>query len=196
VPWLAGLTAALAFLLAVPLDVAFEVRRREAFASRVRLRWLWGAVRIPVPAGGGRGAAGPKQRRPAKPSKPARPGRTSGLRRALAVLATPRFPGRVVRLARGLVRRVRFRDLELAARVGLDDPADTGRLWGLLGPVAALLAVPRAARIELVPEFGGAVFHLDARGEARVVPGAVLLTVLAFLLAPATLRAAWAGVRA
>jgi Protein of unknown function (DUF2953) len=193
VPWVAGLTAALAFLLAVPVDVGFDVRRREGFASQVRVRWLWGAVRIPVPAGGERKAAKPKR---TKPRKPPKPGRTSGLRRALAMLGTPRFPGRVVRLVRGLLRRVRFRDLEVAARVGLDDPADTGRLWGLLGPVAALLAVPRAARIDLVPEFGGEVFHLDARGEARVVPGAVLLTVLAFLLAPATLRAAWAGVRA
>lgn len=186
----ATFVAALTVLLAVPVDVGFEVRRRERTESRVRVRWLWGRVAIPVPAGG-RKAEGKKRKRRAR-----KPGRPSGARRALAVLTSPNFPSRVLRLVRGVVTRVHFRTLECSARLGLDDPADTGRLWGLLGPVSALLALPRSARIELAPEFGGARFHLDARGEARVVPGAVILTVLAFLLAPATLRAAWAGVRA
>jgi hypothetical protein len=189
VVWLAGIAAALVLLLAVPVDVGFEVHRRERTESRVRLGWLWGRVRIPVPAGG-------RKARRKKPKRPRKPGRPSGARRALAVLTSPRFPGRVLRLMRGLLRRIRFTTLELSARLGFDDPADTGRLWGLLGPVSALLTLPAPARVELVPAFDEALFHLDARGEARVVPGAVLLTVLAFVLAPATLRAAWAGVRA
>jgi hypothetical protein len=189
--WVAGLTAALVLLLAVPVDMGFEVHRRERTESRVRLGWLWGRVRVPVPVGGKGKKAGRKPKR----RRVRRPGRPSSRRRALAMVRSPHFPRRVLRFVRNLLRRVRFTTLECSARLGLDDPADTGRLWGVLGPVSALLALPASARIELAPEFGGALFHLDARGEARVVPAAVLGTVLAFLVAPATLRAAWAAAR-
>lgn len=186
--WLAGLAAALVLLLAVPVDVGFEVHRRERTESRVRLGWLWGRVRVPVPAGGRKERKKPRRRRERKPGRP------SSARRVIAMVRSPHFPRRVLRLARDLVRRVRFTTLECSARLGLDDPADTGRLWGVLGPASALLAAG-PGRVELAPEFGGALFHLDARGEARIVPGALLLTLLAFLVAPATLRAAWAAAR-
>jgi len=189
--WVAGLAAALLLLLAVPVDVGFEVHRRERTESRVRIGWLWGRVRFPVSDGGDKA---PRTKRP-KRRRARKPGRPSPGRRVIAMARSPHFPRRALRLVRDLSARVRFSTLECSARLGLDDPADTGRLWGLLGPVAALLALPRAARVELSPEFGGALFHLDARGEARVVPAAVLVTVLAFLLAPATLRAAWAAAR-
>jgi hypothetical protein len=66
----------------------------------------------------------------------------------------------------------------------------------VIGPVAALCPVPASARVAIRPDFTAAVFHLDADAEARVVPLAVLAVVAAFLVSPATLRAAWAGARA
>jgi len=187
--WLAALAAVLTILLAVPVDVGFTARRRERLRTQVTLRWLWGRVRLPVPEGG---AKGRKTRKPRKP-KAHRP---SSARRALAVMRSPGFPRRAAALLRGLTARVHVRRLELAVRLGLDDPADTGRLWGVIGPAAALAPVPRSANVAITPDFTAPVFHLDADAEARVVPLAVLAVAAAFLLSPATLRAAWAGARA
>jgi hypothetical protein len=190
-----ALFAALALvlaLLAVPVDVALAARRRDRLETRVTVRWWWGRVCLPMSKGGPKAR---KARKPKKPRKARKPGRPSGARRALALLRSPDFPRRVIALVRGLLARVHVRRLELAVRLGLDDPADTGRLWGVVGPAAALLNPPAPARVEVAPEFGGALFHLDAAAEARVVPAAVLGTVVAFLLSPVTLRAMRAAAR-
>jgi hypothetical protein len=187
--WLAGIAAGVLLLLAVPVDVAFAVRRRER--ARVTVAWLWGRMRLPVPTG----PAKPKAPKPKKKRKERRRPRVSGGRRALAVLRTPDFPRRALRLVGDLRRCVRIRRLELALRLGTGDPADTGRLWGLVGPAAALVPVPPGAHVEVSPAFEEAVFDLDGRGEVRVVPAAVLAVVAGFLLSPTALRAGWAAAR-
>ena len=77
----------------------------------------------------------------------------------------------------------------MRARLGLGDPAETGRLWALLGPLNA--AARNLARIDLQiePEFLDPVFEFDARGACRLVPLRFLALAAAFLLSPATLRA-------
>lgn len=190
---LAGTTLGLLALLAVPVDVALEANRRERFASRVRVRWLFGLVSLPTPAGRGK----PGRERKVRKKKKRKPGRRArGARRALAVMESPGFARRVVRLGRDLLARVRPRRMALTLRFGADNPADTGRLWGVVGPATALLPVPAGADVTIAPEFAEAAFELDGAFEARIVPAAVLFTLFAFLLAPATLRAAFAAVRA
>jgi hypothetical protein len=188
VTWLAAVAAVLVLLLAVPLDLAVTARRRERLETRVRVRWLWGRIPLPAPKGGARK---PRRKKPKKP----RAKRSSG-RRALAVLRARGFARRALRLPRDLLCRVHIRAFDIDLRLGLDDPADTGRLWGLVGPAAAMLALPAPARVAVTPEFAEPVVHLDARADLRVVPGALLLVLLAFALSPATLRALVAGIRA
>jgi hypothetical protein len=153
------------------------------------VRWLFGLV--PLPSGG-------RTRTPENPpqmKKPRHRGRGGG-RRALAALRTEGFVRRVARLVRDLLARLRIRRLELDLVVGLDDPADTGRLWGLLGPASALLPLPAPARVHVAPDFTGAVLAVDGRGEVRFVPLALLAVVAAFALSPSTVRALWATARA
>lgn len=190
--WLAGIAAALLALLAVPVDIAFAARRRERLEARLTVGWLWGVVSVPVSSG-----EPEKCRRKKPPKHPRRKRRkkTSGARRAWAAMRSEAFVRRLLRLPGDLLRRVHIRRLELDVRLGLDDPADTGRLWGLVGPAAALLPVPDGATVAVVPEFSEALFHLDARAEARMVPATVLGVLLTFLLSPATLRAARAAIR-
>lgn len=111
------------------------------------------------------------------------------------MVRTEAFPRRVLRLLRDLMRQVDIRRLDLDLRLGLDDPADTGRLWGLTGPVAALLTLPSSARIAVTPEFAEPLLHLDAHTEVRIVPAALLGALLTFLLSPVTFRALRAAVR-
>lgn len=105
----------------------------------------------------------------------------------------PAFWSRVILLIRRIQGAIRWRTLRFHARFGLDDPADTGRLWGALGPLAAV-AIPSRADVEIRPVFDGETFAFESDGELRVLPLQLLWVVLSFAAAPATwrvLRPAW-----
>ncbi len=183
---LLALLAGLLALLAVPLELAFSVRREGVRREgRGSLRWLFGLVRVRLGGPGERVRAGPG--RPAS-RRPRRGG--GGARRMLALVQVEGFGSRLLRLARDLFRRIRIQELSLRVRLGLDDPADTGRLWAVVGPLAAL---PGLRRVAIEPEFAAETFELDGRGRIRIVPLRLLSVLLRFALSPVTLRAVYAA---
>ena len=80
------------------------------------------------------------------------------------------------------------------ARLGLGDPADTGRLWALVGPLNAAVQGLARADWRIEPEFVDPVFEVDARGGCRLVPLRFLALGVGFVLSPVTIRA-WHGAR-
>ena len=64
-----------------------------------------------------------------------------------------------------ILRRLRFDHLRVDAKVGLDDPADTGALYGMLCPIVYSLG-SRRAEIHLEPDFQNA--GLDARIDTAI----------------------------
>jgi len=76
----------------------------------------------------------------------------------------------------------------MEVRLGLDDPADTGRLWAVVGPLAAILTLPVHARVAIEPEFACEALEVDGKGCIRIIPIRLLFVVLVFLLSPGTLR--------
>lgn len=180
--FLLGLIAGLLALLAIPMDVVFSLRRREGERTgSCRIDWLFGAVRLRVL---------PRSRSCDVAREAGKRDRGyGGAGRALAMLQNAGFAQCFLRMIRNLLRRIRIRDLALEIRLGLDDPADTGRLWGAVGPLAALLAPLPAARVSIEPDFGGEAFEIEGRGHVRVIPIQLLAVIARFLLAPATRRA-------
>ncbi|MCC0076608.1 MAG: DUF2953 domain-containing protein [Rhodobacter sp.] len=89
-------------------------------------------------------------------------------------------------LLQGLAGPVRLERLWLEARLGLDDPAETGQLFGALTPLVYGLggAWPGRVSLQLAPEFSGPV--LEGRGE-------VILSVVPVRWFGPGLRFAWAG---
>lgn len=187
---LLALLAGLLALLAVPLELAFSVRRHGGRREgRGSLRWLFGLVRVRLGGPGERVRAGPGRpaaRRP-RARRPRRGG--GGARRMLALVQVEGFGSRLLRLARDLFRRIRIQELSLRIRLGLDDPADTGRLWAVVGPLAML---PGLRRVAIEPEFAAETCELDGRGRIRIVPLRLLSVLLRFALSPVTLRAVYA----
>lgn len=177
--WLVlALFASLLALLAVPVDVEFSLRHRAGRQQGdCALGWLFGAVRVPL---------FPRVRDERKPSafKPARSPRS-----VMFMLQTEGLGRQLLKLARGLLRRIHVRTLSLDVRLGLDDPADTGRLWAVVGPLAALLPLPPVARFAIEPDFADAVFEAEGQGRVRLIPIQCLPVILVFVLSPATLRA-------
>lgn len=106
-----------------------------------------------------------------------------------ALMRERAFRRRVYRLVGDLARAIGVERLRVRLRLGLDDPADTGRLWALVGPLGAMAQNLRAAQVLLEPEFGGATFALRVQGCVCVVPLRLVAIVIAFALSPASMRA-------
>lgn len=192
----AALVGVVVLLLAVPVHVAFTARGLDDLKARVTVRWLFGLVRVAHVSP----SSGPPARRSgagsetlpgarARPMGRSRPDRDRGRTRWLAVLRQPAFRRRVWQLLKDLVAATHPRGLRLWLRLGLGDPADTGRLWAVLGPVSALAQQLRHAEMHLEPAFVDAVFEFDAAGRLRVVPLQVLALGVAFALSPPSIRA-------
>lgn len=189
--WIAGIIVFILALLAVPLELKFTVRREESFRGEVWFRWLFGAVEISRELGGkaeyskARAAAEKKTQRKKRTKKKRR-----SARRILAVLRSEGFVRRVLQLVRDLWRSLHVR-VAFQGRLGLDDPADTGRLWGVLGPLNGVLAGFPFSELSLVPDFEKEVFRFQGTGQIRIVPVQLLIIVTLFMFSPAVWKAIW-----
>ena len=143
---------------------------------------------------GKQGTADGKSGRTGKQRRKGSAGR--GTARALAILRTPGFPARVLLFGRHLLRAVSPQALDLEARMGLDDPADTGVLWGLLAPLPHAVPLPRSARVRLEPDFAGGSLAVKLNARLRIVPLEVVVRTVQLLLSPRAWRAVWAAARA
>jgi hypothetical protein len=153
--WLLFALLALVLLtLLAPWHLRFD-GRTSPLSARVELRLLAGlAPPIPIPLGRNKDA--PHRAKRAKPKR-------SGRRRS------GRLPRGIGALILDLFDAVRIRSLHLSGRFGLDDPADTGVLWGRMAPLVYTLS-GAGRRIDLVPEFSGPCLDLEATGEVAIRP--------------------------
>lgn len=177
-------------LLAIPLAVTFRVSWPETSRNDVRLRWAFGlvALRIDSPRSGSRSrSAAVGEKKPRRRKR--RSGRSvQGKKKVLSVAGDQPFRQRAVRFAGDLWRAVRKDNVRLRARLGLGDPADTGQLWAVVGPVAGLLSAVPGAAIAIEPDFVDPTFEVDGSGRIEVVPIQVIYLMLALLLSPSVWR--------
>jgi hypothetical protein len=183
-------------LLALPMAVAFRIEGMQAFRGQITVRCLFGCVcyRLQLP---GSGAHAPKAHPTAQtvqtPPRPPPPKRQPG--QVLAILRQAAFRRRIYRLVHDLIDATHLRRLRLNMRLGLGDPADTGRLWALVGPLQAVAQSRHGANVRIEPEFMDAVLEFRAQGRLVVVPLQLLFVVMGFVLSPASIRA-WRTLRA
>ncbi len=185
---------ALVVLLAVPVDVAFRLEHAGALECRLTVRWMFGLVKVRTtvprvrrhPA---RPEAAPKRAEKRAQRKPRRPPAAF-----LATLRQTAFRRRVYRFGNDLVRAAHVSRLRLRMRLGLGDPADTGLLWGIVGPLHAMAQGLRAADVRIEPEFVDPVFELQAQGRLLVFPLQFLALAVSFALSPSSIRA-WRTLR-
>ncbi len=177
----------LVVLLTMPVTLLFQLSRRRHFEGYVMLQWAFGLVQVRIPVSG----IQQKARAPREKKKKRSQRRSHGGAKPLALIRYRPFRRRVFRLLSGLWRAIRKEDVVLQIRLGLGDPADTGRIWALVGPVSALLANVKEMQVEIEPEFMEAVFELDSRGTIRIIPLQIIALVVAFFLSPPF----WAGMR-
>ena len=108
-----------------------------------------------------------------------------------AVVRQKPFRRRIIRFISDLWHAVHKKNVSLRVRVGLGDPADTGQLWAIVGPVAGILANIQEASIKIEPEFFDTTFELDSSGSIRLIPLQMIYLTVALLLSPPV----WQGIR-
>ncbi len=163
---LVGLLLLVLLLLAVPLHLGFRVHREHALEGYLRVRWGFGLLRFEQPISD----SGDDVTEAPVPRKPQHSRQRDDTGQFLRALRSAPFRQRLLRLLGDLWRAIDKRGLRLYLRIGLDDPADTGQLWALLGPLSGLLYAQHEAELCIEPEFLQACLEFDAEGELRLIP--------------------------
>jgi len=176
-------------VMTIPLGLDFQMNWRGRLQGDIHLIWLFGLVhlRLPtesVPASSKSGPTGVKPR-------PQRKTKTKQKTNPLAVWRLRPFRRRIIRFVRDLWRAIHKRDLRLQLRIGLDDPADTGQLWALMGPLSAIAANSQAAEVSIEPDFMQSTLEFRSSGRIRLIPLQLLGLTLGLLLSPSF----WRGMR-
>lgn len=174
-------------LLAIPVRMTFHVSRRQRFQGEIELCWLFGLACIRFDPF----RASPTSREDKPGSKKIDDSQAARgkSRRGTGLFKHKAFRSRLLRFVRDFWHAVHKQNIILRVRIGLGDPADTGQLWALAGPLAGFLANCKEAYIELEPDFIDTVFELDSSGTIRFVPLQLLILALGMLLS----LALWQG---
>ncbi len=192
---LLGLLVCVLLLLLIPLDVIFHLDTESRPGVRINIAWGYGLIRKDFIQGESKPIA--KSAATPQPPKELRNGvvKSKRTKSAMIFVRNPGMLARLFRFARDMLRQFRVREIKLRLHLGLDDPANTGRLYGTLSPLLCL--VQRMPRVDLrvQPDFSRAVFMATGRGEIRVIPLAVIGVMLGLFLSPTCWRAFYAAVK-
>jgi hypothetical protein len=177
-------------LLSIPVSVVFALQREDRWRGRVVVYWLFGYARFSLHLSRFRKKRGRKRRLLR---------RSAGLiaqqrRPVYAMLRSEGFPRRMLILMRDMFRALSPRRFRLQCVMGLDDPADTGRLMGVLAPFRAFagrISMGRKANfsVQLTPDFSGPCFTGLCHASVRFVPLRLIGIFLGFLISVPVLRA-------
>ncbi|MBN2240131.1 MAG: DUF2953 domain-containing protein [Dehalococcoidales bacterium] len=180
IPVLGGLAGICLFLLCIPVEVRMIVDTSSDKPVRVRGSWLFGLVKKDI---SGRRPSG-------KPKTQAKPGRYSPDSLTGIFERISNISRRAAGLIRDVYRQVSFGNIQGAFEIGIDDPAETGMVFAVLGPVNAMLNTLPGYNVSLVPSFDGTdKLEGNLSGKASIMPVRLIFPLLRFGLSPEILRA-------
>ena len=168
-------------LLAMPVTLTYQFSWKETPSADLRLNWAFGLVRADVSPD----LAKPGPDKPeATRKKGARRGKSTGKKNFMAAIRQAPFRRRMFRFVSDLWRTIHKKNVRLLVRLGLGDPADTGRLWAVLGPLSGMLARLRDIRVTIEPDFLDSTLEVDSSGTIRMIPLQVAIIVFGLLFSP------------
>ena len=182
---LASLAAVIILVLCIPLDAVLHIDVYGRPKFHMKLVWLFGLVskeitRTKKKPEEEKGVAEGKQ----KPRK-----RKIKVRTIFQILRTKGLLGQLKRLLKDIFKCLKIRELRANFRVGLDDPADTGLLFALIGPVTFFLGSSRVHEVKVQPSFEDeVVFEGYLHGATRLVPIQLAIPCLRFVFSLAAIR--------
>lgn len=181
-----AILAACLTLLLVPVDVRFRFEGADKVCGEVRVQWLFGLVgtHITLPRPGDSKHADVKRSLAPKPT---------ARRSLLKLLGQSPFRRRALRLLKHLINAIHVMQLSARVRLGLGDPAETGRLYTVLW-LLHTAARRRGVDLSIETDFVSPVLDYDAHGRLLLIPLPLLALIVAFALSPSSLQA-WRQLR-
>ena len=191
---LLGLMLGFLILLAMPFDIGYYLKKDDHFCLRLSIAWAYGLLSKQLD----KPPEKPKAQTTVKKKTPRKQRRTGkgNLTAAMAFMRSPGMSASLLRLARNMWQQIQVRQLSLHLTFGLDDPADTGQLYGTLAP--ALILTDRLSRFDLQvqPDFSQPTLQAESHGQLRLRPLTIIGVMLAFLLSPTCWRGLAAAAKA
>lgn len=173
-------------LLAMPVTLTYQLFWKQALSANVRLNWAFGLVRVDV-------SPDPAKAEPDKPQaarkKAGRRGKSKRNKtNFMAAIRQPSFRRRILRFVSDVWCAVHKKNVRLLVRLGLGDPAETGQLWAVLGPLSGMLARIRDIRIAIEPDFLDPTLEVDSSGTIRLIPLQFVILALGLVFSPPVWR--------
>ncbi len=169
-------------LLAMPVTLTYQLSWKQTLSANVRLNWAFGLVRtdvFPQPAKSTSDKAETARKKAGRRNKSQRKETNF-----LTAIRQPSFRRRIVRFLSDAWRAIYKKNVRLLVRMGLGDPADTGQLWAVLGPLSGMLARLRDIRIAIEPDFLDTTLEVDSSGTIRLIPLQFVILTLGLLFSP------------
>jgi hypothetical protein len=174
--------AVLAALLAIPLTLTFQVSWQEVFRTDAELTWAFGLVRKRILPAELKNVTSKSEKPDRRPRRSWQSGYTKP--NILSALRQKGFRRRITRLVGDVWHAVHKKDVKMRLRIGLGDPADTGQLWAVLGPISGMLGSVQDVSVKIEPEFIDETLELVGNGSIRIIPIQMIYLAAAFMLSP------------
>jgi hypothetical protein len=189
--WLAVALASLIVILTAILSIPFEIHSHievyEKPEFRIRLKWLFGLFKKDIRA---KKELPKKKEAPKKKEKEKLGEGRKWLWAASRIIRIKGIPSELLHLVKGILNSFKIKVLRVDFKVGLDDPADTAFLVGIINASRLFWKPSFTHEIDIRPDYEGEVFlegytHLTV----RVLPIQIVVSVLSFLFSWSTLKA-------
>ena len=173
-------------LLAMPVTLTYQLSWKQTLSASLRLTWAFGLVRANV---------SPDLEQPESDKPEAAREKAGGWRKSkgrttdfMVAIRLPAFRRRILRFVSDVWGAIHKKNVRLLVRLGLGDPADTGQLWAVLGPLSGMFARARDIRIAIEPDFLDSTLEVDSSGTVRMIPLQLAFIALGLLVSPPVWR--------
>ncbi len=176
----------LVMLLSIPVLLWFEFDLNQTSDNKIEMGWFFGWIKFQIPL---------QQKTDPPPNytsnKPNEQKSEKSGKSIFKLMLQKRFRQRLITYFSDVWRAIAKKDIKFHMKIGLDDPADTGQLWAIVGPTSVLLAQAQQMSLVVEPDFTTTKFEFDGQGTLRVIPLMIIFITLKLLCSPAV----WQGLR-
>lgn len=175
------LVITLVVVLSVPVSLKFKFEQQHANNNHVELSWFFGMFShrflfqhevAPSP-----------KKTPNKSTHQAQATKGTG-KTIFKLLLQQRFRHRFFQFISEIWRSTSKQNIQFHIRAGLGDPADTGRLWALIGPTSAAMAQIHPHAVVIEPDFIHTVLEINGSGTIRFIPLRLIFIALKLIFSP------------
>jgi len=179
--WLVVALASLIAIFSVPFDIICNIEVYEKPKFRIRLKWLFGLLKKDIR----------KKKEPAE--KKAKKKLGEGRKWLWAAFRIIRIKGMLKQLrhlAKGILHSFKIKVLRVNFKVGLDDPADTAFVVGIINSPLLFWEPSFPHEIDIRANYeGDAILEGYTHIKVRVLPIQIVVSLLRFLFSWSSIKA-------